>query len=65
MEGNKVDEELEVAAADILKRLKELENSSEWKESATKPCKQYKMAIEKRIATKGIAVAAYPFDKVY
>ena len=47
-----------------MKRLKELEESSAWKESATKPCKQYKMGVEKRIATKGIAIAAYPIDKV-
>ena len=61
---NNMDDQLQKTAEDILKRLKEMEESKEWKENGTKPCAQFKMSIDKRVATKGIAVAEYPIAKV-
>lgn len=64
MEGPNQDEQLQQAAEDIVKRLKELEESKAWKDNGTKPCQKYKMEINGRIASMGVHVVEYNIEKV-
>ena len=53
------EEQLIKDGEDVVKRLKELEESKEWKENGKKPCDMYKMEINGRVASKGIAVVNF------
>lgn len=64
MEGPNLDDQLEQTAQDILKRLKELESSTSWKDNGTKPCQKYKMEVDGRVAAMGVHTAEYNIEKV-
>ena len=44
--------------------IKELQNSPNWAPNGENPCKMYKMEVDNRVASKGVAIVNYPFDKV-
>lgn len=62
MEGEKDDAYYEERAQQGLKRLKELEDSPGW---IANGAGMFKQEIEGRVASKGVAKAAYNIKKVY
>ena len=36
-----------------------------WIPNGTSPCEMYKVSINERVASKGIAIVDYPIDKVF
>lgn len=64
MEAKPSDADLKAKVTGVLVKLKELEVSSEWEQIASKPCKMYKMGIDSRVASKGIAVVNFPISKI-
>jgi hypothetical protein len=65
MEDNKYDDELQKDREEILRRLKELEGATDWKENGTKPCAMFKKQVEGRVASKGIAIVDFNIEKVF
>lgn len=63
MEGaNKA--QLEEQAKTLVNVYKELVNSPNWAPNGEDPCKLYKMEVDNRVASKGVATINYPLEKV-
>ena len=61
---NNMDEELNQTSLKVIDRIKELETHPGWKANGNKPCEMYKMEIDNRVASKGVAVVPYNIEKI-
>lgn len=59
-----MDDELNQTSQKVIGRVKELENHPGWKANGNKPCDMFKMDIDNRVASKGIAVVPYNIEKI-
>jgi hypothetical protein len=55
---------VEKEAEGLIDELKELNANEKWVANGDKPCDMFKMEIDSRMASKGVAVVEYPFEKV-
>jgi hypothetical protein len=53
-------EELNKIAQTMIDDLKSLEGNPKWEKFSDKPCQMFKMEIDGKMASKGVAVAYYP-----
>lgn len=63
MEGN-VQTQVEAEAKDVVERLIALNNNPNWVANGNDPCTMFKIELENRVASKGVAVVNYPIEKV-
>lgn len=55
---------VEAEAKDVIIRLKEMNANPNWQPNGTDPCEIFKIEIDERIASKGVAVVNFPIEKV-
>lgn len=65
MEKPTQDEELKAIAGEILARLQQLETCPDWIANGDKPCAMFKMEVDERVASKGIAKVNFNINKVF
>jgi hypothetical protein len=55
---------VEAESKDIIQKLKELNGNYNWQPNGDKPCLMFKIEVENRVASKGVAVVNFPIEKV-
>lgn len=64
MDKGPTNEEYVALANTAFKQLDELASDPNWQKNGEKPCDMYKLEVEGRIASKGVAIVNYPLAEV-